>query len=114
MTDAERPGALRRIAAVLAILGLVGALAAVFSLFVRGDAWRLLVAILSIAVAVVGLWYAVTRRAAPRLVGTILAPRWSWRLPPPLVTRSVETRAPSARLPCRASRHPDRIIPSCS
>jgi diacylglycerol kinase family enzyme len=74
MTVAERPTALRRIAAVLAILGLVGALAAVFSLFVRGEAWRLLVAILSIAVAVVGLWYAVTRRAAPRLVGTILAP----------------------------------------
>jgi diacylglycerol kinase family enzyme len=74
MTVEERPAALRRIAAVVAILGLAGALATVFSLFVRGDAWRILVAILSIVLGVVGLWFALTRRAAPRLIGTVLAP----------------------------------------
>ncbi len=74
MAVSERPAALRRIAAVVAILGLVSAVAAVFTLFVRGDAWRLLVAVVAVAVAVVGLWFAVTRRAAPRVVGTILAP----------------------------------------
>jgi diacylglycerol kinase family enzyme len=41
---------------------------------VRGDAWRILVAIASVAVLVIGLWYAVTRRSAPRLVGATLAP----------------------------------------
>jgi diacylglycerol kinase family enzyme len=74
MTVVERPAALRRIAAMVAILGLAGSLVAAVFVFVGGGGWRILVAIASIAVAVGGLWYAVTRRSAPRLVGTILAP----------------------------------------
>jgi diacylglycerol kinase family enzyme len=70
----ERPTVLRRIAAAVAIIGLAGALVAAFFVLVRGDAWRILVAIASVAVLVIGLWYAVTRRSAPRLVGATLAP----------------------------------------
>ncbi len=40
---------------------------------IRGDAWRLPLVLVAVAVAVVGLWYALSRRGAASLVGMLLA-----------------------------------------
>jgi diacylglycerol kinase family enzyme len=63
----------RRLAAILAVLCLAGAVVAFLLGIVRGDAWRLLAGGASIVVAVIGLWYALSRRGIPRLVGAVLA-----------------------------------------
>ena len=55
----------RRLAALLAIAGLVGALVAVGFAVIRGDAWRLPLVLVAVAAAVVGLWYALSRRVRP-------------------------------------------------
>jgi len=63
----------RRLAALLAIVCLVGALVAVSFAIIRGDVWRLPVVLVAVAVAVVGLWYALSRRGAPGWVGAVAA-----------------------------------------
>ncbi len=69
----ERPSWQRRLAALLALVGLVGALLAVGFAVVRGDAWRLPLVLLATAVAVVGLWFGLSRRGAASLVGLAFA-----------------------------------------
>jgi diacylglycerol kinase family enzyme len=63
----------RRLAAILAVLCLAGAVVAFLFGIVSGDAWRLLAGGASIVVAVIGLWYGLSRRGIPRLVGAVLA-----------------------------------------
>ncbi len=72
MTDAKL-GVGRRFAAMVAIGGLVGALVAVGFAVIRGDAWRLPLVLVAVAAAVVGLWYALSRRGAPSWVGALVA-----------------------------------------
>jgi diacylglycerol kinase family enzyme len=71
--DAGKPELSRRIAALLAIAGLIGALVAVGFAVIHGDAWRLPLVLVSVAAAVVGLWYFLTRRGLASLVGVIVA-----------------------------------------
>ena len=72
MTD-PKPAVGRRFAALVAIAGLVGALVAVGFAVIRGDAWRLPLVLVAVAAAVVGLWYALSRRGAPSWAGTLVA-----------------------------------------
>ena len=72
MTDA-RPAIGRRVAALLAIAGLIGALAAISFAVIRGDAWRVPLVLVGVAAAVVGLWYLVSRRGVASLVGALVA-----------------------------------------
>ncbi|HEY1330512.1 MAG TPA: diacylglycerol kinase family protein [Actinomycetota bacterium] len=74
MSGKERPSVRRRLAAVAAILCLIGALLSVVFALVRGEAWRLPAALAAGAVAVVALWYAVSRRGGARLLGLVAAP----------------------------------------
>ena len=69
----ERPAPRRRIAALLSIACLVGALISVGFSIIRGDAWRLPLVLVAVAVAVVGLWYALSRRGAASVMGMLLA-----------------------------------------
>ncbi len=69
----DRPALLRRLAALIAITGLVGALVAAGVAVIRGDAWRVPLVIVAAAVAVVGLWYALSRRGVVSVVGAALA-----------------------------------------
>ena len=69
----DKPAIGRRLAALLAIAGLVGALVAVGFAVIRGDAWRLPLVLVAVAAAVVGLWYALSRRGAPSWVGMLVA-----------------------------------------
>jgi diacylglycerol kinase family enzyme len=69
----ERPPASRRAAALIALLALSGALiTAVVGLFV-GDAWRLIVVVLCLLVAILAAWAVVTRRGIVRLAGALIA-----------------------------------------
>ena len=54
-------------------LALLGALVAVGFAVIRGDAWRLPLVLVAVAAAVVGLWYALSRRGAPSWMGTLVA-----------------------------------------
>ena len=63
----------RRLSALLALAGLIAALVAVSFAIVRGDAWRLPLVLLGAAAAIVGLWYALSRRGAASLVGAVVA-----------------------------------------
>jgi diacylglycerol kinase family enzyme len=72
-TTSKRPGASRRIAAITALLGLAGALVAVGFAVTWGDAWRLPVVLVAAAVAVLGLWYAVSRRGPTSWLGLTVA-----------------------------------------
>ena len=56
-----KPALARRLAALLALAGLVGALLAVSFGVIRGDAWRVPVVLVGAACVVVGLWYALSR-----------------------------------------------------
>ncbi len=69
----DKPAVGRRVAALLAIAGLAGALVVVGFAVIRGDAWRLPLVLLAVAAAVVGLWYALSRRGASSWVGTLVA-----------------------------------------
>ncbi len=62
----------RRLAATLAVVCLAGAMVALLFGIV-GNVWRLLAAVVAIDVAVVGLWYALSRRGVLRVVGAALA-----------------------------------------
>jgi diacylglycerol kinase family enzyme len=68
-----RPAVGRRVAAILALMALAGALLAVAFALVRGEPWRVLSAIVATGVAVVGLWYAVSRRGPIRIGGAVVA-----------------------------------------
>ena len=72
-SNGAKPAVGRRLAALLAIAGLVGALVAVGFAVIRGDAWRLPLVLVAVAAAVVGLWYALSRRGAPSWVGILVA-----------------------------------------
>jgi diacylglycerol kinase family enzyme len=72
MIDARPPFA-RRIAAVSAIACLLGALVAVAFAVIRGDAWRLPVVLIAAAVAVLGLWFALSRRGPASWLGVATA-----------------------------------------
>jgi len=72
MTDA-RPAMGRRLAALLAIAGLIGALVAIGFAVIRGDAWRVPLVLVGVAAAVVGLWYLVSRRGVASVVGALVA-----------------------------------------
>jgi diacylglycerol kinase family enzyme len=69
----DKPAVGRRLAAVLAIAALVGALVAVGFAVLRGDAWRVPLVLVAVAAAVVGLWYALSRRGAPSWVGMVMS-----------------------------------------
>jgi diacylglycerol kinase family enzyme len=68
-----RPAASRRIAAVSALAGLAGALVAVGFAVIWGDAWRLPVVLVAAVIAVVGLWYGVSRRGLTSWLGVAAA-----------------------------------------
>jgi diacylglycerol kinase family enzyme len=68
-----RPSLLRRLTAVVAIVGLLAALVTVGFAIIRGDAWRLPLVLVGAAAAVVGLWYLVSRKGALSLIGALLA-----------------------------------------
>jgi diacylglycerol kinase family enzyme len=70
--NADRPVISRRIAALAAIVCLLGALF-VAVLLLRGDVARLAACVALLAAAVAGLWYVVSRRGAARVVGVVLA-----------------------------------------
>jgi diacylglycerol kinase family enzyme len=72
MIDA-RPAMGRRVAALLAIAGLIGALVAIGFAVIRGDAWRVPLVLVGVAAAVVGLWYLVSRRGVASVVGALVA-----------------------------------------
>lgn len=72
MSDAK-PAAGRRLAALVAIAGLIGALLSVGFAIIRGDAWRLPVVLVAVAAAVAGLWYLVSRRGPASMVGGLVA-----------------------------------------
>ena len=72
-SNGDKPAAGRRLAALLAIACLLGALVAVGFAVIRGDAWRLPLVLVAVAAAVVGLWYALSRRGAPSWMGTLVA-----------------------------------------
>ncbi len=72
-SNGAKPAVGRRLAALLAIAGLAGALVAVGFAVIRGDAWRLPLVLVAVAAAVVGLWYALSRRGAPSWVGILVA-----------------------------------------
>ena len=76
-SNGDKPAVGRRLAALLAIVGLVGALVAVGFAVIRGDAWRLPLVLVAVAAAVVGLWYALSRRGAPSWVGCWWPPQAS-------------------------------------
>ena len=69
----EKPALTRRLAALLAMACLVGALVAVGFAIVRGDAWRLPLVLVAVMGAVVGLWYALSRRGAASWLGAAVA-----------------------------------------
>jgi diacylglycerol kinase family enzyme len=63
----------RRLAALATIGCLVAALLVVGFAVIRGDVWRVPVALVVSAAAVLGLWYAVSHRGAVRLIGGLVA-----------------------------------------
>jgi diacylglycerol kinase family enzyme len=71
--EGVKPAPGRRVAAVLAIACLLGALVAAGFAIIVGDAWRLPLVLVSDAAAVVGLWYAVSRRGLMAIVGGLVA-----------------------------------------
>jgi diacylglycerol kinase family enzyme len=72
MIDAKPPVG-HRIAAVSAIACLLGALVAVGFAIVRGDVWRLPVMLVAAAIAVLGLWFALSRRGPASWLGVATA-----------------------------------------
>ena len=71
MDQTERPDIRRRAAAVSALL-LVLVVLVVSAMNIANDAVRSLVIVLSIAVALFGAWYAITRIGGRRLIATVL------------------------------------------
>jgi diacylglycerol kinase family enzyme len=71
--DRATPALRRRLAALTAIAGLVGALLAVGFAVINGDAWRLPVVLVAAAAAVVGLWYLVSWRGLVSAAGALVA-----------------------------------------
>jgi diacylglycerol kinase family enzyme len=67
------PPLARRLAALIAFVGLIGALVAVGLAIIRGDAWRLPLVLVATAAAVVGLWYLVSRRGVTAMIGALIA-----------------------------------------
>jgi diacylglycerol kinase family enzyme len=72
-SNAVRVPLARRLSALFAIAALTGALIAAGFAIVRGDAWRLPLVLVAVAAAVVGLWYALSRRGAPSWAGLLMA-----------------------------------------
>jgi diacylglycerol kinase family enzyme len=68
-----RPAASRRLAAIAAVGCLAGALVAVGFAVTWGDAWRLPVVLVAAAIAVIGLWYGVSRRGLTSWLGVAAA-----------------------------------------
>lgn len=68
-----QPEARRRLVAMLALLALVGAVAAGVVALTQGSVGRLLVAAVALVVAVVGGWYLIASRGAARVAGGLLA-----------------------------------------
>ena len=68
-----KPALARRLAALLALAGLVGALLAVSFGVIRGDAWRVPVVLVGAACVVVGLWYALSRRGTAGWAGAAVS-----------------------------------------
>jgi diacylglycerol kinase family enzyme len=68
-----RPGLGRRLAAIVAIAALIGALVAIGFAVIRGDVWRVPLVLLGAAAAVVGSWYLVSRRGLGSVVGALVA-----------------------------------------
>jgi diacylglycerol kinase family enzyme len=67
-----KPGLRYRLAALLSLASLVGALVALGFAIIAGDAWRLPVVLVADAAAVVGLWYALSRRGMASLIGALV------------------------------------------
>jgi diacylglycerol kinase family enzyme len=65
--------AARRVAAIFALISLAAAVLSAVEGVRGGSLWRLLVAVASVLGGVVGLWYAVSRRGAVRVVGLSVA-----------------------------------------
>jgi diacylglycerol kinase family enzyme len=69
----QKPALTRRLAALLAMACLAGALVAVGFAIIRGDAWRLPLVLVAVVAAVVGLWYALSRRGVASWLGAAVA-----------------------------------------
>ena len=69
----EKPALARRLAALLAMACLLGALVAVGFAIIHGDAWRLPLVLVAVVAAVVGLWYALSRRGTASWLGAAVA-----------------------------------------
>jgi len=70
---ATRPALSRRLAALAAVACLAGALVSVGFAVRWGDAWRLPVVLVAAAIAVMGLWYGVSRRGPTSWLGVAAA-----------------------------------------
>jgi diacylglycerol kinase family enzyme len=71
--EGSRPALRRRVAALLAIASLIGAVLAVAFAVIATEAWRILLALVVAAVAVIGLWYLVSRRGIVSMLGALIA-----------------------------------------
>ena len=71
--NGEKPALARRLAALLAMACLLGALVAVGFAIIHGDAWRLPLVLVAVVAAVVGLWYALSRRGTASWLGAAVA-----------------------------------------
>ena len=71
--NGEKPTLARRLAALLAMACLLGALVAVGFAIIHGDAWRLPLVLVAVVAAVVGLWYALSRRGTASWLGAAVA-----------------------------------------
>jgi diacylglycerol kinase family enzyme len=67
-----RPSVGRRLAAALAVVALLGALVAV-GVAIIDATWRLPVVLLAVGAAIVGLWYALSRRGLASVLGGLVA-----------------------------------------
>ena len=67
-----KPAVGRRLAALLSLGCLVGALVALGFAVIAGGAWRLPIVLVADAAAIVGLWYALSRRGIAGLTGALI------------------------------------------
>jgi diacylglycerol kinase family enzyme len=70
--DSAKPVLARRVAAVVALAALVGALVGVCFAIVR-NAWRVPLVLVAVTATVVGLWYLLSRRGVARVAGGLVA-----------------------------------------
>ncbi|MDP9326039.1 MAG: diacylglycerol kinase [Candidatus Dormibacteraeota bacterium] len=70
---AKRRDMRRQTAAVLALVFLLSALLTAVLALVQGDPWRVAVLPMAVAICVVGLWFALSRKGLARLIGAMVS-----------------------------------------